>query len=351
MPRLQDEEDQAAKVVSKSHSSGSARAPLEGTLLIVASMLIIPFMDACAKSLAMSGTPLLQIVWLRVSVQLALTVPLAVYKHGHAPVLRARRRHLLIGRGAILLGATCCYFAAIRFIPLADAVALTFVEPAMLLVVCATCLGERVSLHRWVAVGFGFGGVLLIAKPGAATFQPASILAILTACFFTLYDLSTRKLLQLPDPPPPLILLAYQSVAGTVLLAMPAAVVWTDLRTTAGVAAGGAMGAIGACAHLMRILAFDRAEASALAPLLYTEIVMQTVLGYACWGDFPDALSLVGMAAIVAVGVYLSLADGKAAKADGGAAAGVGKEATTTAGVQECEASADGSVGPAAAVG
>lgn len=279
-----------------------------GILLLLASMLIVPFMDAAAKGLEASfDHPLLQVVWLRMIMQAAVTMPVALCKHGfRATFISLPCRHLILGRGCLLLGATISFFGAIEFVPLADSVAITFLEPCFLLVLARLFLAERVSCDRWAASIIGFGAVVLIVKPSSSTFQPASLMALLCAFFFSLYLFATRFLLQQPNPPPPLVLLAYQSLPGAFSLAAVQPFIWKPLATLQELALGLAMGAIGACSHGLLILAFDAAEASVLSPLLYTEIIMQVVLGYACFGDLPDAMSALGIAIIVCVGIYIA---------------------------------------------
>ena len=303
--RLHDEDESNGT----SHQESALRHRMQATALLLASMLIVPFMDACAKVLVTAHIPVIQVVWLRVAVQMVIAGTLAVCRHGVKRVVCARHLHLLVGRGALLLAATCGFFAGIKYIPLADAIAITFIEPALLLVLSVIFLREKVPPIRWAAVSVCFGAALLIVKPGASSFQPASLIVALSALFFSCYILATRLLLRRKDPPPPLVLLAHQAVAGGLGLAPPAWFIWRDLSSPAHIAEALAMGAIGTCSHLLLILAFDRAPAASfLAPLLYTEIIMQTVLGYLCFGDFPDPLSLAGIGLIITVGCYLSLA-------------------------------------------
>lgn len=294
--------------VAQSHAPASARRlRLKGIVLLLGSMLIVPFMDAAAKVLVTHGHPLLQVVWLRMIMQVMAVMPFAVHKYGARMVfIRISRRHLLLGRGALLLGATIGFFGAIQFMPLADTVAITFLEPCILMIFARAVLKERVSCDKWVASIVGFGAVLLIVKPASTTFQPASLLALTCAGFFAAYLMATKYLLSKPNPPPPLVLLGYQGIVGAVGLAPILPWVWAPFASWWHLVCGVSMGCIGACSHGLLILAFDAADAAVLSPLLYTEIIMQTVLGLVCFGDWPDTLSAVGIAGIIAVGLYIS---------------------------------------------
>ena len=330
--RLQDDDEARPPIpLVKGVRNGLGRR-LQGILLLLGSMLIVPFMDAAAKYLETAYKhPLLQVVWLRSVLQLAVTMPVAIFKHGfRATLVDIPRRPLLFGRGCLLLGATISFFGAIEFVPLADSVAITFIEPCFLLVLSRLFLHERVPCDRWVASVIGFAAVLLIVKPGASTFQPASCMPLLCALFFSLYLVATRFLLRQPNPPPPLILLAYQSLPGAFALAGVQPLVWTPLASPLELMLGLSMGVIGACSHGLLILAFDAAEASVLSPLLYTEIIMQVVLGFACFGDLPDALSGLGIAMIVAVGVYIARQQEPSGSGDAGSGSVIGSSGSSS---------------------
>ena len=205
------------------------------------------------------------------------------------------------------MGATICFFAAIRTIPLADAIALIFFDAVIIVILSAVLLHERVPPGRIVASVIGLAGVLLIVQPGFGNFQWASLLALAAAFFFALYFLSTRYL---SGNTPPLVMLAWQGVGGFVVMSALVPLVWVS-PTPADLAMMGALGVIGASGHLLLIRAFEYAEASLLAPFLYTEIIMQVLLGYWLFGDIPNRWAVAGIALIIGVGVYLSLSPGK----------------------------------------
>ncbi len=293
--RLQDDES----------AGGPAQRPLRGALLLTTAMVVVPFMDACAKLLVTGGVPLLQVIFMRVSGQLVITMPIAMWRHGVRRALCPPRPLLLAGRGLLLLGATFGFFSAIQFIPLAEAVAITFIEPFIVQALSYFLLREVVPCGRWLASAVGFCAVLLIIKPGLSGFHPASLLAVLCACFFTLYLLSTRYLASIATVAP-LLLVSYQGVPGTLALGAAAPLFWRPLATWRHVGLALAMGPIGGLSHLLLILAFQTAEASYLAPLLYAEIFNQLLLGYLIFGDFPDTLAFVGIALIILAGLYVA---------------------------------------------
>ena len=276
-----------------------------GIALMVGAMMVVPFMDALAKLLS-SRYPVLQLVWARFFFHFLLVLPIALWRHGGG-VLAAPAPALQVGRGLCLMGATICFFAAIRTIPLADAIALIFFDAVIIVILSAVLLHERVPPGRLVASVIGLSGVLLIVQPGFGNFQWASLLALAAAFFFALYFLSTRYL---SGNTPPLVMLAWQGVGGFVVMSALVPLVWVS-PTPADLAMMGALGIIGASGHLLLIRAFEYAEASLLAPFLYTEIIMQVLLGYWLFGDIPNRWAVAGIALIIGVGVYLSLSPGK----------------------------------------
>lgn len=276
-----------------------------GIALMVGAMMVVPFMDALAKLLS-SRYPVLQLVWARFFFHFLLVLPIALWRHGGS-VLAAPAPTLQIGRGLCLMGATICFFGAIRTIPLADAIALIFFDAVIIVILSAVLLKEKVPPGRIVASVIGLAGVLLIVQPGFGNFQWASLLALAAAFFFALYFLSTRYL---SGNTPPLVMLAWQGVGGFVVMSALVPLVWVS-PTPADLAMMGALGVIGASGHLLLIRAFEYAEASLLAPFLYTEIIMQVLLGYWLFGDIPNRWAVSGIALIIGVGVYLSLGPGK----------------------------------------
>jgi drug/metabolite transporter (DMT)-like permease len=274
--------------------------PSRGIVLMAAAMLVVPFMDALAKLLA-SRYPVLQLVWARFFFHFLLVLPVVLWRHGGA-VLTVPRPALQIGRGLCLLAATCCFFGAIKYIPLADAIAIIFFDAVLVIVLSALVLRERVPASRWIAALLGLAAVLVIIRPGFSEFHWASLLALVAAFFFSLYFLFTR---QLSGNTPPLVTLAWQSAGGFVLMSVMLPLFWVT-PTLMDLALMLMLGATGAAGHLLLIRAFECAEASLLAPFLYLEIIMQVVLGYLLFGDLPDSWAWAGITLIIGVGVYLS---------------------------------------------
>lgn len=288
-------------------SASPGDAPLTGIFLMLAAMAVVPLMDGVAKHLS-GSFPVLQVVWARYFFHLLILLPVVLWRHG-ANALLLRRPWLQIVRGGFLLGSTILFFAAIAVMPIADALALVFVAPLVVTALSPLILGERVGPRRWIAVSVGFAGVLVIVRPGLGAFQPGMLLALGAGVIYAFYSLATRKL---SGSAPPLVTLAYTALLGALVMTAAVPAVWTPPDTT-DLLWMVLMGALAAGGHFLVIKSFEYAEASLLAPLGYSEIVMATVVGYVFFGDFPDGWTWLGVAIVIASGVYVSVRERKAA--------------------------------------
>ena len=276
-------------------------APTLGVILMIAAMMVVPLMDGIAKHLSATYS-VVQITWARYFFHLVILLPVVLWRHGAAALL-LRRPQLQIVRGGFLLGSTILFFAAISVMPIADAIALVFIAPFIVTALSPLVLGEQVGIRRWSAVGVGFLGVLVIVRPGMAAFHWGMLLALGAGAIYAFYSLATRRL---SGSAPPLVTLTYTALLGAVVMSLAAPFYWSPPDTTA-LAWMALMGAVAALGHFLIIKAFEYAEASLLAPLGYVEIVGATAVGYFAFGDFPDRFTWLGVAIVIASGVYVSI--------------------------------------------
>jgi drug/metabolite transporter (DMT)-like permease len=269
-------------------------------------------MDGFAKYLSPRYSPW-QLTWCRFFVHLAVLLPILLLKFDRGD-LWPHRPLLQIARGAFLTLATALFFAAIARIPIADALALLFCYPFLVAMLAPWLLGERFEPRLAIAVVAGLIGILVILRPGFAAFEWGSLLAILAGAAYSLYFIATRKL---SGTAPPLVTLGYTAVFGAVFLTASAPVFWIppradDLPFMAGIGLAAALG------HYLLILAFERAPASVLAPLGYSEMVMAVLIGYFGFGDLPDRWTWLGIAIVVGSGTYVLLREERQEPASGG---------------------------------
>ena len=275
--------------------------PLKGIVMMVGAMLLVPTLDGLAKHLSADyGT--LQLVWARYFFHAAALLPFVLWRYGRR-ALAPQRPVLQILRGGLLLASTVLFFAAIARMPLADAVALVFVYPMAVTLLSALVLGEAVGPRRWSAVVVGFIGALIVIRPGLGVIGQGGLLALGAGGAYALYVLTTR---QLAGSAPPLVTLTFTALLGCLVTTLAVPFAWRT-PDALDLALMVAMGLIAAAVHFLIIRALEHASASLLAPYGYSEIVMATAIGFFVFGDFPDAWTWLGIAVIVASGLYISL--------------------------------------------
>jgi len=282
--------------------STGAQHTLRGILLIVAAVSTFALMDTTAKYLSRTY-PVPAIVWARYFTQ-TLVMILVLGPRLRLDLLRTRRPGLQIARGFTLALATLLFFSALSLMPIAEASAITFVSPLLLTALSVLLLRERVPPVAWIAVAAGFVGVLFIIRPGGAVFSAAAALPLATACCFAGYQIMTRQLANVDSS---FTTLFYSAIVGTALMSLVVPFFWHPPESLLHGLLLVTLGVLGAVGHFVLIRAFHYAPASVLAPFVYSQLVAALILGEAVFGDFPDGWSLVGMAIIVASGVFIAL--------------------------------------------
>lgn len=268
-------------------------------------VLLFSCMDTIAKYLS-RFYPVTGLLFARYLAHLLVMI-VWLAPHMKSGVLRAHFPVLQIVRGVLLVGATFCFFNALRHLPLAEASAIGFLHPLLLVALSGPILKEKVRPARWIAVIAGFIGVLIIIRPGGGLLSPAAIWPMVNALFFSVYQLVTRMLSGKENS---YTTLFYTALVGSVvsvfgILAPGGWITPTPLHALMILA----MGIIGATAHFMMIKAFDHAPASALAPFSFSQIVWVMLLGFLVYGDFPSNGTLLGIAIIIASGLYVALSE------------------------------------------
>ena len=281
---------------SAPHATGDHS--LRGVLLMMSAVLTFSLMDTIAKYLG-NFYPVPMLVWARYFMHIVFM--LLVFAPGLGlRIAHTGRLRLQVGRALLLVLCTALFFSALRFLPLAEATAIGYVSPFLVTALSGPLLGERVSGRQWLAVAAGFSGVLIIVRPGGGLLTPAALLPLGMALCYALYQIFTRKLAASDSP---VVTLFYTALVGALVTSAALPFYWV----TPSLAHLGLMmllGTGGGVGHYVLIKAFDSTPASVLAPFGFTQLLWVTVLGYLAFGDFPDALGLLGMAVIVGCGLY-----------------------------------------------
>ena len=289
-------------------SHQSADRVLTGVALMLGFCLTAPLLDVAAK-LASATVPIGQITAARFILQCVLVAPF-IWAMGVS--LRVPKGHFLalVARALLLLVATFCFIAAIRVMPLADALAIVFVVPFIVLLVGKFYLGEDVGPRRVGAALVGFLGVLFVIQPSFAVFGAIAIFPLGTAVAFACYILLTRSLSRRMHPVGlqfhtgliaslfcvPVLLFAQGSGSDLFDPVWPSNMAWVWLL---------GVGFFATVSHMMMTYALSFAPSATLAPLQYFELPVATLFGFIVFDDFPNALSLIGIGIIIGAGLYM----------------------------------------------
>ena len=285
--------------------------PLRRALpLVLLAGMCFSTLDATAKYL-MQSYPLFLVVWGRYAGQMLVATPIGWHRGGRS-FWRTQHLRIQVLRSLCLVSATACFFGGLRFLPLAEGSAISFLAPVFAVLLSGPVLGEKPTRARWLAAFGGFAGILILLRPGSAVFHPAAVLLLGAAISNALYQLLTRRL----PRDAPYTTLFYTATVGTVFLT--AALPFFEMNTTVTWREGLIMLVLGLLAgvgHWMFITAYTIAPAALVAPFTYVQMIWATLYGWFIFGHLPDFLSAVGMGVIVASGVGLVVHERNAARA------------------------------------
>lgn len=286
----------------------STDRPFLGVMLMLCFCVLAPLGDSIAKILG--GTvALMVLLFARFAVQAFMLLPIvAVSGQG----LRLSRRLWLwtLIRTVLHILGIGLMFSALRYLPLADALAIAFVMPFIMLILGHFAMSEEVGIHRMVACAVGFFGTLLVIQPNFVEVGYPALLPLGVAVVFALFMMVTRKVARALDP---IKLQAISGVQASLLilalyLLFPAAtgtVSFSYDAATWGLLA--ALGVLGTFAHLFMTWSLRFAPASTLAPMQYLEIPMGTAIGWIVFSDLPNGLAAIGICITVGAGLYVIL--------------------------------------------
>ena len=273
---------------------------MKAVILNVSAWMLLPLMDGLAKYLSQE-IHFLQVVWGRYFFMALISLVITFLFFRHHLKWPSNFQIQLI-RSLFLFLSTILFFYAISIISLAEALTLAFVSPMIVTLLSAIILKEEVGFRRWSAVVVGFIGVLFVIRPGFNEVNLATITALGCGICYAIYIISTRKL---SNQDSPLLTLIFTGLSGSIVISLIVPFYWSDL-TLIQLLLLVLLAAIGTLAHFLLILSLNFAEASKLAPLSYSEIIMNVIIGYYFFGDFPSQWVWIGLVIIVASGVYIS---------------------------------------------
>ena len=273
------------------------RRALIAVLLFIASGVLFVVMNAMVKAMTATVDTMV-ITWGRYFFHVAFVIVL--FPRAALGVFRSGQVAVQIGRSVLLLGSTVTNFLALSLMSLADVSAIIFTAPILVAFLAVLFLKERVVAWRWVLIGLGFSGALIIVQPGGGGFGLGAVLALACACCYAFYQITTRIVREAE----PIVSLLYGGLVGVVGLSLVAPFYWQPL-TPIDWAMLVIIGSLGAAGHLLVILALQRAEASKMAPFTYLQLVWAMLASLFVFGDAPGTATLIGAAVIVTSGLLL----------------------------------------------
>ena len=261
-------------------------------------MFIFAAVDTMAKFLTTELHPI-QIVWSR---QLGLLLGVIVMLFLRGPkILRTKAPGLQVLRGTVAAGSAALFIFAVAHVPLADAVAVSFVAPFMVTILAALILREKVGMRRWIAVSLGFLGTMIVIRPGLGVIHPAVFLVVIAAAFFACRQIISRALSSSDKTS---TTVAYTAIVSLAILSLPLPFVWTWDLSAQTIKLLVAMAVLALVAETLVIRALELAEAVVIAPLHYSMILWGTFYGWLVFSDLPDFWTWIGTAIIIATGIY-----------------------------------------------
>jgi drug/metabolite transporter (DMT)-like permease len=207
-----------------------------------------------------------------------------------------------VARGVLLTAGTIFIVLAYRSMPIAEAQAISFIHPVLLTLLAVVFLGEKVGRRGWTAVLIGFSGVLIIVRPGGGLFTPAALLPLGLALCFSSYQMLTRIIANKESSINSLFCVL---LVGSVAMSVWLPFAWVD-PTPKGTLFFALIGITSGIGHYSTIKALEYAPASLLAPFAYVQLLWVTILGIVVFGDYPDGITVIGMAIVVAGGLLVA---------------------------------------------
>lgn len=269
-----------------------------GIALMAMAMFLYSAVDTHAKFLTDSFHPI-QIAWSR---QLGLLIGvLVLLLFRGTDILRTAHPFLQISRGVLAAGSATIFIFAVAYVPLADAVAISFVAPFMVTVLGALVLREKVGVRRWTAIAIGFLATLLVIRPGMGVVHPAATLVLVAAFLYALRQILSRWL---SGDDRTVTTVAYTALTASALLTIPLPFVWHTPEFGLEIALLVSIAILAGLAEICVIRSLELTQAVVLAPIHYSLLIWGTFYGWLIFDHLPDIWTWAGALIIVATGIY-----------------------------------------------
>lgn len=274
--------------------------PLLGVLFMCTACALFPIMNGLVKLLAATYQPQ-EIVWFRIVSHLVLIAAIFMPRMGFG-LLRTHQIGTQFVSSVMMLLSTLFFFSAVKSIPVAEAISVTFVAPLAVVLLAWPMLGERITSFRLAAVVVGFSGVLIVIRPGSAVFQWASLLLLCSALCYAIYQILIRRLAGIDHPATSVF---YSVLLGAILMSIWLPFVWKTPVSLADWLLLCSLGVFGALGHYCVAKAMTYASANFVAPFNYTQMIGSVIVGYLMFAEVPDFYTWLGTAVIIAGGLMV----------------------------------------------
>ncbi|MCA8929104.1 MAG: DMT family transporter [Alphaproteobacteria bacterium] len=275
---------------------------LQGILLMCLAVLCFSTLNASAKLLSAAGFDMRQVVWARYIGSLVVMVLIFFPRH-RMRLFRPRHLGIQTLRGLLLFGSSALYFQGLAHADLSLAATISITSPLWITALSVPFLGESVGLRRWLAVGVGFIGALVVIRPGMGETNPYILFFVASTTCSTFYALLTRKYAGEENAETSATV---ATVVGTVAAAPLAYTSWQTPTEPLDIALMCGLGLFAALGHYFFTMAFQRGPAAVIAPFSYGQLVGATAFGYVLFATFPDHWTLIGAAVIMSSGLYIA---------------------------------------------
>ena len=245
--------------------------------------------------------PAYQVAWFRFAGMVVLMLPFLLWRYGASGLIPARPWVQVI-RGLTLAGSTTLFVIGARTVDYADAIAILYAYPFLLVIIAVLFLGERTNWAVWLGVVGGFLGVLMVMRPSFGSINTGTV-SIFACAMIISIQLALNRRLSLVSPP--LVTAFSGAVCATVILSVLLLDAWHSVPEDAWIYVS-LLILSGTLNQILLVYAFAYADASTLAPFTYFEIVAAVVFGYLFFETWPSALSWAGIALIAVGGIYVA---------------------------------------------
>ena len=284
---------------NSSNTSQKYNENLAGILCFAFAMFLFSAVDTTAKLLTESFHPI-QVAWSR-QIGLLLGILILLIVKGTV-ILNTRHPWLQIGRGLLAGTSALLFIFAISVVPIADAVAVSFVAPFFVTILGAFILREHVGVRRWTAITIGFVACLIMLRPGLGVFNPAVILVVIAAIAYASRQIISRILSSSESVT---TTVSYTGLAASVLLTLPLPFVWRTPVWGSEIVLLLVLAVLAALAEIMVIKALELSQAVVLAPIHYTLLIWGTIYGWFVFDQLPDKWTWFGTSIIFVTGIYM----------------------------------------------